>query len=371
MRIAEAGDSLVKVVRVPDGGVQPQAAVDSKGVIHLIYCTGDPAHGDAFYVVTTNGDQFSKPIRVNSQTGSVVALGTVRGPQLAIGKDDRVHVAWMGSSVAEPKLMAHEAPMLYTHLNDAGDAFEPQRNVIRDHPGLDGGGSIAADRAGNVYVAWHAPRKLHAGEADRRVWVARSTDNGDTFSTESSFSPGDGGACGCCGMKLFASDHGDLFALYRSATQMVHRDIYLVGSHDGGKSPTATKLGPWEIGACVMSTAAMTSTPDGGAAFAFEQQGNIVAGDIAPGELTPRHVTPVPGAGRNRKHPAIAVNHAGRHLVAWTAGTAWARGGSLEWELFDEGGLPVANSGGSANDLPAWDAPAAVATRDGSFLLFY
>ena len=101
MHAVVAGDALVKVIRVPDGGVQPQAAVDSTGRVHLIYCTGDPAHGDVFYIMTTDGGKFSKPIRVNSQVGSVVALGTVRGPQLAIGKDDRVHVAWMGSSVAE------------------------------------------------------------------------------------------------------------------------------------------------------------------------------------------------------------------------------------------------------------------------------
>ena len=35
--------------------------------------------------------------------------------------------------------------MLYTRLNDTGDAFEPQRNVIQKRVGLDGGGSVAAD----------------------------------------------------------------------------------------------------------------------------------------------------------------------------------------------------------------------------------
>lgn len=56
--------------------------------------------------------------------------------------------------------------MLYTRLNDAGDGFEPQRNVIQKRPGLDGGGSIAADAEGNVYVAWHAPN-VNKGEVER------------------------------------------------------------------------------------------------------------------------------------------------------------------------------------------------------------
>jgi DNA-binding beta-propeller fold protein YncE len=43
--------------------------------------------------------------------------------------------------------------MLYARLDDAGTAFEPQRNLIQVAAGLDGGGSVAADQAGNVYVA--------------------------------------------------------------------------------------------------------------------------------------------------------------------------------------------------------------------------
>ena len=42
--------------------------------------------------------------------------------------------------------------MLYTRLNDAGTAFEPQRDLIRMARGLDGGGAVAADGVGNVYV---------------------------------------------------------------------------------------------------------------------------------------------------------------------------------------------------------------------------
>lgn len=38
----------VRVVRVPDGGIQPQVVVDSKGTVHLLYYKGDGgAGGDA------------------------------------------------------------------------------------------------------------------------------------------------------------------------------------------------------------------------------------------------------------------------------------------------------------------------------------
>jgi hypothetical protein len=365
-----ASDSLVTTIRLPDSGVQPQALADAKGRIHLIYFMGDPAHGDAFYVCSDDdGKTFSKPIRVNSQPGSVIAIGTVRGPHLALGRNDRVHVAWMGSSSAEPKLGGNQPPMLYTRLSEKGDAFEPQRNVIHDYPGLNGGGSIAADRNGNVYVAWHAPDVLGAGEADRHVWVARSSDDGNSFAPETDFTPGDLGACGCCGMKAFTSDRGDLFMLYRSASQTIHRDIFLVGSHDSGKTLTSTKLAPWEASVCVMSTASMCSTPDGGAEAAVEQQGNIVLFDIPPGQLAPKRSLPMPGTDRNRKHPSIAANHDGQTLVAWSEGTGWARGGRIVWQTFDENQQPMQKS--AVDGLPVWDAPAVVATHDGHFLLFY
>jgi hypothetical protein len=177
--------------------------------------------------------------------------------------------------------------------------------------------------------------------------------------------------CGCCGLRLFADDHGDLFALYRSATQMVHRDIYLLASHDRGQTTTATKVGPWRIGACVMSTAALAETKGGGVVAAWEQQGNIVTGMVGSDQFKPKKVAPVPGAATNRKHPVIAVNRAGCRIVAWTEGTSWAKGGSVAWQVYDRDGAPIEGECGSVSNMPAWDLPAAAATRDGRFIIIY
>src|SRR3954464_7567890 len=151
----------VKLVRVPEGGIQPQAAVDESGTAHLLYYKGPEARGDLFYVKSADGgSSWSAPIRVNSQSGSAIAVGTIRGGHIAVGKNGRVHVAWMGADGAEPKPPGTKAaPMLYARLNDAQTAFEPQKNVITSNVGLDGGGSVAADATGNVYVAWHASPK--------------------------------------------------------------------------------------------------------------------------------------------------------------------------------------------------------------------
>src|ERR671939_2010201 len=71
---ADEGKNSAKVtlMRVPHGGIQPQCAVDAKGVLHLIYFKGEPGAGDVFYVRSDDGGaKFTEPIRVNSKPGSV------------------------------------------------------------------------------------------------------------------------------------------------------------------------------------------------------------------------------------------------------------------------------------------------------------
>src|SRR5215212_11003118 len=111
----------VALVRVPHGGIQPEAAVDPHGTLHLLYFAGEPRGGNLFYVRSTDyGRTFSAPIRVNNQEGSAIATGTIRGGQLAVGRGGRVHVVWNGSDGAKPRGLINpasgkaEAPFLYS-----------------------------------------------------------------------------------------------------------------------------------------------------------------------------------------------------------------------------------------------------------------
>ena len=366
---AIAAERGVEVVRVPHGGIQPEARMDANGTAHLIYFKGDPLHGDIFYVYSKDGAAFSEPIRVNSQPGSAIAAGTVRGPHLTLGKNGRVHVAWMGSNLAKPKAEGDRAPMLYTRMNNAGDGFEPQRNVIQRYPGVDGGGSVAADSDGNVYVAWHAPREEQT-EADRYVWVTRSRDGGRTFEPEVAANPVPTGACGCCGMRIYAGESGKVYVLYRSATDLVHRDIYLLISDDHAESFTTNKLSPWKIGACVMSTASLAQGPDRILA-AWETEKQVYLGRIDPASGALTEKIAMPGEGENRKHPRVAVNSRGESLVAWTEGTGWNQGGSVAWQMFGRDGRPLPGRSGKADGLPAWGTPAVIVCPDDSFKIMF
>ncbi len=365
----------VSVRRVPYGGIQPQIAVEPNGSIHMIYFSGDPKSGDLFYVRSTAaGEAFSRPLRVNSQAGSVIAVGTIRGGQIAVGGNGRVHVAWNGSSTARPlgpinpEAGMPGSPMLYTRLNDQGTAFEPQRNLMLHTFGLDGGGTVAADTAGNVFVAWHGKASGAAeGEAGRQVWIAESHNSGKTFAAEVPAWNEATGACGCCGMAMFATSYGTLLSLYRSATENVHRDIYLVASRDHGKSFQGSMVQPWEINACPMSS--MSFAENGGTTLAaWETGGQVFYGKVSGAAVT--KPIAAPGDGKGRKHPRLAMNSRGETILLWTEGTGWQRGGSLAWQVFDRNGSPIGVKG-SAPEAPTWSFGAVAARPDGSFTILY
>ncbi len=309
---AQAGEKRVTLLKTPDRGIQPQAMVDGQGNLHLLYFQGDPAGGNLIYVRRAAGQaRFSAPLRVNSQEGSAIAVGTIRGGMLALGRSGRVHVAWNGSQRAEPKNPIAGSPMLYSRLNDAGTTFEPQRNLMTTSAILDGGGSVAADGQGYVYVAWHGLGKdLVKGEDNRKLWVSVSHDDGQTFAAEKPAWDERTGACGCCGTRGFADVQGNAYFLYRAAIEKTNRGMYLLRSADQGKSFAGLQLDRWEIDMCPMSSEAFAQGPDGVYA-AWDTRGQVFFTRIEPGKLAVATPKAAPGLAAGRKHPALAVNQRG------------------------------------------------------------
>jgi hypothetical protein len=77
-----------------------------------------------------------------------------------------------------------------------------------------------------------------------------------------------------------------------------------------------------------------------------------------------------PGAGKGRKHPAVAVNARGETILAWTEGMGWNRGGSVAWQVYDKEGKPAAERGHAAG-VPVWSLVAVFVRPDGRFAVVY
>jgi hypothetical protein len=368
------GSGRVTLLRTPHSGIQPQAVAGTDGSIHLVFFHGEPAAGDVSYArLEPRAQRFTAPVRVNSQPGSAVAIGTIRGAQLALGRGDRVHVAWNGSMKARPQNPNGGTPMLYSRSSPDRASFEPQRDLMRRSSVLDGGGTVAADGAGHVLVAWQArPLGAPAGEVNRRMFVARSDDDGATFDPEVPAVEEDTGACPCCGTRALLTPEGAAYILFRAATSGSDRDMILLSSRDRGRHFQATRAHPWRLNMCPMSSEALAAAgPNSGIVAAWETQGQVFVTRIDPRTGAPNPPVHPRGSGGNRKHPAVAVNSRGEWLVAWAEDTSFQHGGSLAWRVFDPSGKATPEAGRVEGGIPTHSLPTAVALPDNSFVVIH
>lgn len=353
----------VKLIKVSDDALQPRALADAAGTTHLIAYRGEASGGDLFYATkASGGSDFGKAVRVNSEQRSAVSMGTIRGGQMALGKDSQVHIVWNGSRARK----RDQAPLFYKH-SVAGGGFEEQRALSGDWI-MDGGGAVAADSVGNVYVFYHGGKG--SGEETRRVIVRISHDSGATFEPEKIISPEGLGVCGCCAMQAFADSRGRLFVIYRTASDGGRsRDIATMFSSDHGKTWTHSIASRWKIAACPMSSMSIAQAGSK-VLMAWEKEGRIFVGewDDAAGKIGT--ISTLPGAPAQRKHPALASDASGRILAAWTEGTGWNKGGSAAWQMLDAKLRPQGELGTSAG-VPVWSFVSPVPDGAGGFQILH
>lgn len=351
----------VRLERVPEGGVQPQIVTTSDGTLHLVYLKGDPRGCDVRHCVKKNGSaSWSTPRTINSIPGSAIAAGTIRGAQIAAGKDGSLHIVWNGVGDHKRNI---PSPLLYTRSLDGGMSFEPQRDLRADTQALDGGASVAASAKGGVFVVWHgAPAGAEPGEIHRRVYILKSTDNGLTFSPPKIANADDPGVCACCSLRAFVTPSGELYTLYRAARSMSQRDIVLMTSHDGGTTFQHRDVGRWAINACPMSSASIISDGQHTRA-AWEAEGKVFTA------LLDAKSDALAVSESNTRHPSLAVNSKGETLITWSIGTGWNKGGQLGWQVLDASGKPAAERG-TRPGMPVWDFTAAYADGE-NFVILY
>ncbi len=102
------------------------------------------------------GGEWTAPVTVNSEARAAVATGSIRGAQVALGKDGSLHVIWNGNT-GGGKDQIMRAPLLYSRLQPGTDSFSPQQNLIGKTTALDGGASIAANDQGHLSLSSGTP----------------------------------------------------------------------------------------------------------------------------------------------------------------------------------------------------------------------
>jgi hypothetical protein len=333
----------VTVVDTPRSGIQPQAASDGSGVIHLLEYTGPPQGGNLDYLQSKDGGKsWTAAARVNSKPGSAMAMGTIRGGQLAVSPSGSVFVVWLGTGDAEG--------VYFSKKLRSESSFSAQTDLHAGTAGMDGGASIAASDK-TVDVVWHAAVSKGAGEDNRKLWLRHSTDLGNSFQPKLVLDEGRG-ACGCCSVKAAASADGKLEVLFRSAFQLWDRDTYSI-EWRAGQSPSRKLMDKWRLNQCPMSS--FSILPEGKVTWAWETRGRVVVdGTVLPGE--------------SAKHPSLATD-GNTILCAYVSGSGWERPGTLAYCLLDKGGK-ILESNLNAGRIPVWSLASAVFVPSRGYLVF-
>jgi hypothetical protein len=327
----------VKVVSTP-GGQVPDAEVGQDGSIHVAYVGGK----DAWYIKSTDfGKTFSAPLRINSEPGTVHPPNMYRGPDIAIGKNGRVHVIWYVSAY-QRKLPKDEWGVFYSYLDPGQSAFAASRNL--NHKPSDNY-SLAADHNGNLAVVWMAGK----------IYVSSSQDNGATFN-EISIPIAD--PCECCASRALFYGDSILSIAYREKADNM-RDMHLLTRAKAQPTFTKQKISstPWQLNACPM-TGTFLSAGKTGQVMAWETKGQISYARLdSPGIASPKEIK----AASRGKWPIALAAPDGSVLVSWKNGT------NLFWQVRD----PSDKVAGETQSQPSRNPNrhAGVVTEKNGFLL--
>lgn len=351
----------VRVEALPEPGLQPQVVVSDAGVVHLVYLSGDPKSCDVRHTTRpVAGGDWAPPKSVNHKAGSAIAIGTIRGAQLALGKDESVHVVWNGRTNPSAGRTA-EAPLFHARLGKGEKTFGPARDLMGETTALDGGASIIANGKGHLAVVWHGAPRGEQGEGARLVWTRSSTDNGLSFSPPRALNRDEPGVCACCSLRAHLSADDTLNVIYRAATAKEERGMVLLTGK--GEHSVLEKLDDWRIASCPMSSASLLSAGTTLRA-AWENDGRIVTRLVSDPADPPRMVGP-----SGAKHPVLAQNSGGETLLVCLVGSGWSAAGTLHWDLLGPNGKVSAS--GDGTKLPVWSHAAVYAKPDGSFVILH
>lgn len=365
----------VKAVKLPFDGLRPQAVRDQAGVVHIVQSSSKTRGALVYVKHLPDSNRFSRPISVLTDAKDMAA-----SYNMAVGKDGRVHVLtrpnpkYSIKKLGKKKFdeMFHSKArffvlkyMLHSRLNDAGTAFEEETNIVGDTIGFEGVGAVIADpRSDDVYLVW--PGQLEPGpETGRDMYMAVSKDAGKTWSQPRKLDLDIEGNCRCCPIQGAIDAAGNLFVLNRNSVRTTQtswdKDTFLLVSKDAGKTWSKTLIEKWKNCGCPGAPYSVSSGPSG-VFFGFSTRGTSSFANAND----PTKIIPAPNTGKATTRPTVVVNKNGELLFAWVEVR------DVVWQVYDKNGKPIRGvSGRLTNGAAKWSNPAAVATGNGDFLLYY
>lgn len=196
---------------------------------------------------TNKGDKWSEPVQINKLSGDCLDGDfTVMGASPAISFDDKIYVVW-----------SHNGNIFLDRSYDEGRTWLKNDMIIAKQvggwdisvPGLgrcNGLPITAVDNSGSpfhgsLYVLWSDQRN---GENDTDIWMARSSNRGDNWSSPVRVNQDAPGKHQFMPWMTVDQSNGIVYVVYydRRNYEDNQTDVYLAWSMDGGNKFTEVKI---------------------------------------------------------------------------------------------------------------------------------
>jgi len=151
----------------------PSIAVDAQGGIYVAWAAFN-THSHIYMAkgIERNGEiSFQDEVEISDEESQIPLF-----PSVAVDRQNNIYVAWEDFRKAK-----QDADIYLAKSMDGGQSFGPNANVS-DAPGDQFSPSLSVAREGHVYIAWEDHRN---GDVDPDIYLARSTNSGDSFGVPS------------------------------------------------------------------------------------------------------------------------------------------------------------------------------------------
>ncbi len=207
-----------------DGGREfyPDVAVDSAGVVHVVYYSTKIANDnrEIYYARSTdNGATFEDPVRLTDATRDS------RIPKIAVGPDDSLNIAWHDNRTG-----SSDYNIYFKRSDDGGDTWTDDL-MVADTSDESEEAAIAVGGDGVIHITWEEFSGWYAGN----TFYARSIDDGLNFSSPVQLSSGTYDGRGYHS-DVVADDLGHVYVVFHYVPWGEDAEITSVISDNSGES---------------------------------------------------------------------------------------------------------------------------------------
>ena len=233
----------------------PIMAIGRDGTIYISWVKGNGTGSSIWMSHSTDGGStFSAPVNACADANS--NSDAQRTAKFVLDTKGGIHMIWMATRKDKNPdvwyIRSTDNGTTWTSpmtLCDAGDS----NKFAQDFP------AIACDSNDNLYASWLDFREpsIPGISPHGHIYFTKSTDHGTTWSKNikaDNMPGGIGGTCECCAQHIAVSPTGNIYIGFRSNIQEL-RNIYLARSTDKGETfELSLKIadGDWSLAACPM-----------------------------------------------------------------------------------------------------------------------